>query len=185
MTDEAIIDMFFARDHQAVAELSGKYGPACLKLSRGILGDYRDAEECVNDAYLAVWNTVPPQRPDPLPAYLRRIVRNLSIKRYHTNTAAKRGSTYDATLDELTGCIPSPTTVEDEFSAGELSALLDRFLGTLKQDDRVIFVRRYWYADSIGDLAQRFHISSHNATVRLARIRDKLKVFLKKEGFEI
>ena len=185
MTDEAIINLFFARDHQAVAELSGKYGPACLKLSRGILGDLRDAEECVNDAYLAVWDTVPPQRPQPLLTYLCRIVRNLSVKRYHTNTAAKRNSTYDAALDELELCVPAPSTVEDEFAAGELSALLDRFLGTLKQDDRVLFVRRYWYADSVGELAARFHITSHNTTVRLARIRDRLRLYLKKEGYQL
>lgn len=185
MTDEEIIDLFFRRDHRAVAELSQKYGPVCLKLSRNILSDVRDAEECVNDAYLGVWDAVPPERPDPLPTYLYRIVRNLSVKRYHANTAKKRNSTYDAALDELEECIPSPSTVEDEFAAEELSALLDRFLVTLKQDDRVLFVRRYWYAGSIDELAGQFRITKHNVSVRLSRTRDKLKLYLKKEGYQL
>lgn len=185
MEDSQIIALFFARSEQAIDALSQKYGDVCHKIALHILGDQRDAEECVNDAYLGVWNSVPPQSPDPLLTYVCRIVRNLSVKRYHSNTAGKRNSFYDLALDELEGCIPHAAAVEEECSLNELTDAIDRFLGTLDRDSRVLFVRRYWYADSVSELAERFHISSHNAAVRLSRIREKLKKYLRKEGITI
>lgn len=144
-----------------------------------------DAEECVNDAYLGAWNTIPPQNPNPLLTYISRIVRNLSIKKYHSNTSIKRNSFYDVALDELENCIPSGKTVEAELSAKELARIIDDFLDTLDKDNRVLFVRRYWYSDSIPDIAARFHTSNNNVSVRLSRIREKLKNYLKKEGVEV
>lgn len=185
MEDSKIIDLFFERSEQAIMELSTKYGAYCHKVAINILNNTLDAEECVNDAYLGAWNTIPPQRPNPLLTYICRIVRNLSITKYHANTAVKRNSFYDVALDELEGCLADFTTVEDEVAAKELSYVLDNFLGTLNQDDRVMFVRRYWYADSISEIAERFHISSNNASVRLSRIREKLKTYLKKEGYSL
>ena len=185
MEDSKIIDLFFARQEQAIVELSKKYGAVCSKIARNILSNSLDAEECVNDAYLGAWNTIPPKRPDPLLTYICRIVRNLSIIRYHSNTAAKRNSFYDIALDELEECLASAASVEEEISAMELSGLLERFIETLDTENRVMFMRRYWYSDSVSDIAERFNMSSNNVSVRLSRIRGRLKKFLRKEGYEI
>lgn len=182
LDDSIIIDLFFERSEQAIIELSHKYGSVCTKVANNILNDARDTEECVNDAYLGVWNTIPPQKPNSLPSYVFRIVRNLAIKKYHANTAAKRNSIYDVVLDELEDCFPAGTTVEDEFNAGELARIIDRFLDTLDRENRIMFVRRYWHSDSIADLAQLFNTSNHNISVRLSRTREKLKKHLIKEG---
>ena len=180
--DSKLIELFFERSEQAVELLSEKYGGVCLSTARNILSSPQDAEECVNDAYLAVWNTVPPERPSPLIAYLLRIVRNLSLKKHRSNSAAKRGSGYDSAMDELAECIPSNENVESEYDANELGGLIDRFLGTLGKDERVMFVRRYWFGDDIGALAKHFGISRHAASGRLYRTREKLKAYLKKAG---
>lgn len=185
LEDSQIMDLFYARSEQAITELSQKYGAVCRKVAGNILKNRLDAEECVNDAYLGVWNTIPPQRPDPLLAYVCRIVRNLSIMKYHSNTAAKRNSFYDVALDELEECLASTAMVEAEITAKELSGLLDRFLETLDQENRVMFVRRYWYSDSVSEIAERLHMSSNNVSVRLSRIRGRLKKFLKHEGYEV
>lgn len=166
-------------------ELSKKYGTICTRIAKNILNNSLDAEECVNDAYLGAWNTMPPQKPNPLKTYICRIVRNLSIKRYHSNTSMKRNSFYDAALDELENCIPSGKTVESELFARELAKIIDDFLDTLDKENRVIFVRRYWYSDSISDISKRFHMSNNNISVRLSRTREKLKNYLRKEGFEV
>ena len=144
-----------------------------------------DAEECVNDTYLAAWNTIPPQKPDPLRAYIFRIVRNISIAKYHANTAVKRNSFYDTALEELENCLSECITVEQEVSASELSEKINCFLDTIDKKSRIMFVRRYWYSDSISDIAESFKISSNNVSVRLSRIRNKLKKYLKNEGFEL
>lgn len=185
MDDNEIIDLFYARSEQAIMELSKKYGAVCNKVARNILSNELDAEECVNDAYLGAWNTIPPQHPEALLPYICRIVRNLSIAKYHSNTAKKRNSFYDVALEELEECLASSSTVEMEISAKELSQILDRFLDRLPQENRLMFVRRYWYSDSISEIAKSFHISSNNVSVRLSRTREKLKKFLRKEGYRI
>ena len=185
LEDSKIIELFFARVEQAIVELSAKYGTVCGRIARNILKNDLDAEECVNDTYLAAWNTIPPQKPNPLRTYIFRIVRTISIARYHANTSVKRNSYYDVALDELENCLATALTVEQEISAKELSLQIDRFLDTLDKENRVMFVRRYWYSDSITDLAEMFQISNHNVSVRLSRTRDKLKTHLKKEGYEI
>lgn len=185
MEDSKIIELFHARSEQAIMELSQKYGAVCIKIAKNILNNKLDAEECVNDAYLGAWNTIPPQNPSPLLTYISRIVRNLSIKKYHSNTSVKRNSFYDVALDELENCISSADTVESELSAKELAQIIDDFLDTLDKDNRVMFVRRYWYSDSISDIAARFHTSNNNISVRLSRTREKLKSYLKKEGVEV
>ena len=143
MDDEKIIELFFARSEQAIAELAEKYGSVCGRVAENILGSRADAEECVNDAYLAVWNAVPPVRPDPLGAYVCRIARNLALKKYRANTAAKRNSAYDIALDEIADCFPSASSVEDEMEAKEVAAHIDRFLAGLDGENRMLFVRRY------------------------------------------
>jgi RNA polymerase sigma-70 factor (ECF subfamily) len=183
LDDKEIIDLFYARSEQAIIELSAKYGLVCQKVARNILNNNLDAEECVNDAYLGAWNTIPPQKPNPLLTYICRIVRNLSIMKYHANTAVKRNSYYDVVLDELEECIASSGMVEEEMTAKELSVAIDCFLDTLDQENRVMFVRRYWYSDSISDIAERIHVSNNNVSVRLLRTREKLRNYLKKEGY--
>lgn len=185
LEDGKIIELFFARAEQAIAELSAKYGAACGRIARNILKNDLDAEECVNDTYLAAWNTIPPQNPKPLRTYIFRIVRNISITKYHANTSAKRNSYYDAALEELENCLRASSAVEQEIAASELSRQIDRFLATLDEESQMLFVRRYWYSDSISDLAARFHTSNNNVSVRLSRIRNKLKIYLQKEGYEL
>ena len=182
MDDSKIIEMFFERSEQAIVELSKKYGSICNKLAYNILNNSLDAEECVNDAYLAVWNVIPPQRPNPLLSYVCRIVRNLALKKYHANTALKRNSMYDVCLDEIVDYFPSSSSVEEEVEAREVSKMIGKYLETLDQQSRIMFVRRYWLADSIADIANLFHISKHNVSVRLYRIRKNLKKYLIKEG---
>ena len=185
LDDRLIIELFFERSEQAIVELSDKYGSLCSKVAFNILNNKQDAEECVNDAYLGVWNTIPPQKPDPLSSYVCRIVRNLAIKKYHSNTAAKRNSIYDVALDELESCIPSSTSVEDEFNAVETARIIDGFLKTLDRKSRIMFVRRYWHSDSIDDIAKLFGTGKHNISVRLSRTREKLKKYLDKEGVSL
>ncbi len=178
MDDEDIIELFFARSEQALRELDAKYGKLCHKISYNILNNRQDAEECVNDAYLGIWNAIPPQRPDPLSTFLCKIVRNLSITRHHANTAMKRNSTYDIALSELEDCLASPSTVESEFEANELSRIIDSFLETLSQENRVIFMRRYWFSDTYEQIAKRVGLTEKNVSVRLTRIRKQMKVYL-------
>ena len=183
MEDTKIIDLFFLRSETAVTELEKKYGTTCKQLAFHILNSKEDAEECVNDAYLALWNNIPPNRPDPLRAYLCRIVRNLSIKKYKANTTKKRNSFYDRSLEELGECIPARETVEDQWNAKELGKHLDAFLGTLDQKSRILFLRRYWFLDSIADIAQSFQFSQSKVATTLHRTRLKLRKKLEKEGY--
>lgn len=185
LDDSEIIELFFERSEQAIIELSKKYGSICTRIANNILNDRSDAEECVNDAYLGVWNTIPPQKPNPLLSYVCRIVRNLAIKKYHSNTAAKRNSTYDVSLDELENCFPASNSVEDEFNANEIARIIDNFLEALDEENRIMFIRRYWHAASIAELAELFHTSNHNISVRLSRIREKLRKHLIKEGVSL
>ncbi len=185
MEDSKIIELFYERSEQAIIELSKKYNHICSKVACNILNDTRDTEECLNDAYLGVWNTIPPQKPQPLLSYVCRIVRNQAIKRYHANTAAKRNSFYDVALEELENCIPTASSVEDHYIAKEIAEYIDNFLEMLDRKNRIIFIRRYWFADSIPDIARLFHTSDHNISVRLSRTRDKLKKYLIQKGVSL
>ncbi len=182
MEDSQIIALFYERSEQAIEELDRKYGAAVKKTAARILCDRLDAEECVNDAYLGVWNTIPPQRPQALASYVCRIVRNLAVNRYHANTAQKRSGGYELVLDELEECIPSGMSVETELEAKELGAAISRFLQSLSKEDRFLFVRRYWYADSVTELAALTKGSPNRISVRLFRLREKLRHHLMKEG---
>ena len=185
MEGSKIIELFYERSEQAITELSNKDGSVRSKVAFNILNSQQDTEECVNDAYLGTWNTIPPQKPNPLISYVCRIVRNLAIKKYHKNTAAKRNSIYDTALDELEECFPSQDSVEAEYNAIETARIIDDFLDTLDQDNRIMFVRRYWHSESIDDIAKLFQTSNHNVSVRLSRTRNKLKKHLIKEGVSL
>ena len=182
--DEKIIEMFFERSEQGMRELDIKYGKVCHKLSYHIVGSRQDAEECVNDAYLGAWNAIPPARPNPLLSYIVKIVRNISLKIYWRKEAAKRSSHYTIALEEIEACIADQKTVEDEIEARELARIIEDFLDTLTVENRVIFMRRYWFSDSYKDIAELVGLSEKNISVRLARIRRKLKQYLaEREAF--
>ena len=176
--DERIIDLFFKRDQQGIRELDIKYGKTCHSLSYNITNSKQDAEECVNDAYLGAWNTSPPTRPNPLLSYIVKIVRNISLKIYWRKQAAKRSGNYKIALEEIEGCIAGPQNVEDEMEARELARIIEEFLDTLTLENRVIFMRRYWFADSYKDIAELVGLTEKNISVRLTRIREKMKQYL-------
>ena len=155
--DEKIVELFFRRSELAIRELDNKYGKVCHKLSYNIVNNRQDAEECVNDAYLGAWNAIPPEKPDPLLTYLCKIVRNISLKMYYRKKAAKRSSTYTIAMEEIEACIAAPSTVETEFEARELARVIESFLDTLTAENRVIFMRRYWFSDSCKDGATAVH----------------------------
>ena len=145
--DERIIALFWERSEEAIQELDSKYGKICNKLSYNILNDSQDAEECVNDAYLGTWNAIPPAHPEPLLPYIVKIVRNLSLKIYWKKEAAKRNSIFTVAMQEIDDCIAAPQTVEDKVEANELAHIIEDFLDTLTEKERVVFMRRYAYAD--------------------------------------
>lgn len=180
--DEKIVELFFKRSELAIRELDNKYGKACHRLSYNIVNDRQDAEECVNDAYLGAWNAIPPEKPDPLLTYLCKIVRNISLKMYYRKKAAKRSSTYTIAMEEIEACIAAPSTVETEFEARELARVIESFLDTLTAENRVIFMRRYWFSDSCKDIAGLVGLTEKNITVRLTRIRQKMKKYLIEKG---
>ena len=140
MEDSKIIELFFARSEQAIIELSKKYEMICKKIAKNILNNMLDAEECVNDAYLGMWNTIPPQNPNPLLAYVSRIVRNIAIAKYHSNTAIKRNSFYDMALDELESCLASSSSVEDELTAKELTIILRKYLYMIMMENYLCMI---------------------------------------------
>ena len=180
--DEKIIEMFFVRSEQGIRELDVKYGKIFHNLSYNIVNSRQDAEECVNDAYLGVWNTIPPTRPNPLLSYIAKIVRNLSLKSYWRKEADKRSGQYTIALQEIESCIADPKAVEDEIEARELARIIGTFLDTLTVENRVIFMRRYWFADSYKDIAEFVGLSEKNISVRLTRIREKMKQYLTGKG---
>ena len=182
MEDEKIIELFFARSETAIKELDSKYGKVCYSISYNILNNNLDAEECVNDAYLGTWNAIPPQRPNPLLAFVCKIVRNVSIMRHRTNTAMKRNSSYDIAMSEIEQSIAAPDSVEATLEAKTLVRSIERFLDTLTEENRVIFMRRYWFSDSYADISKLTGFTEKNISVRLTRIRSNLRQFLVKEG---
>lgn len=182
MEDEKIIELFFRRSEQAIREMDIKYGQFYHKLSYNILNNRQDAEECVNDAYLGAWNTIPPAKPNPLLTYVCKIVRNLSLKLYDKKEAVKRNSTYTIAMNEIEACIADPNTVETEIEARELARLIENFLDTLTIENRVIFMRRYWFSDCCKDIAELAGLTEKNISVRLTRIRQKLKEYLAERG---
>ena len=182
MTDMEIINLFFERSEQAIDELAKKHGNAVARVARNILGNEQDTEECVNDTYLGTWNAIPPHRPTPLRTFVCKIARNLATKKYHVNTAEKRNSQYDLALDELEEYLADNSSVEEAYDAKELAEAINGFMATLNYTDRFIFTRRYWYSDPVQDIAKMAHSTTNSVTVRLFRIREKLRHYLAKEG---
>ena len=182
LEDKEIIDLFYERSEQAISELAKKYGRLVHTVANNILKDPELSEECENDTYLACWNSIPPEYPMVLTSYLCRIARNMAISKYRQSTAQKRNSHYDIALDELTECLAGYGNPEEEHQARELGVAVNRFLETLKAEDRIIFLRRYWFSDPVSEIAKRLASTENRVSVRLFRIREKLRRFLKKEG---
>ncbi len=186
MEDERIIEMFFARDENAIAELTRKYGSPLRSISMNILHSAQDAEECLNDACLKIWNCIPPDRPERLLAFIAKIMRNLSINKWKQQRTARRGGgEVPLVLSELEECIPGGCTVDQELDRAELSAALSRFLTGLPEIKRTVFLRRYWYLVPVKDIAEQLGMSESRAKSMLARTRNALRKFLEKEGIAI
>ena len=162
MEDAEIVDLFFQRLEQAIPETAAKYQGLIFQISRNILENPQDAEECVNDTYLGLWNAIPPHRPNPLLAFVCRVARNVS-------------------LVELEGCLAAPSA-EETWSAQALGQTLDCFLDTLDRKSRVMFLRRYWFSDSVSWIARQMGITENHVSVQLHRIRSRLKQYLEQEG---
>lgn len=186
MKDIDIINLYFARSEKAIKETDIKYGAYCNSIAENILHSRNDSEECVNDTYLRVWNSVPPERPQNFRTYIGKITRNLAINRYRSFTAGKRGgSNVDVIFSELEGCIPSALTVEDALEEKILIKLLDEFLKKQSDTKKNIFLRRYWYCESISRISQDLSLSESKVTSVLYRMRIKLKEYLEKEGISV
>lgn len=184
MEDIEIIGLFYERSDDAINELSRKYGKLCRGIALNILGDARDAEECVNDAYLAFWETVPPQNPQVPLSYLCRIVRNIAINRQKENAAQKRRGNYDLCLEEL-GDVLGTGTVDEAIDQTELARGINEFVSGLNEKDRRLFIRRFWYLDSYEDISAAYGIAQGALRVRLSRIKKKLKEYLTERGISI
>lgn len=178
---ERITKLLWQRSERGLKELAGEYGRRLYLTAMNILGIREDAEESVNDTYLAVWNAVPPKKPEPLAPFVYKTGRNIALNRLRHNTAQKR-SGYDVSLSELEACIAGPDLWET-LDARALGRFLDRFLDTLTYSSRVIFLRRYWFGDSVKEIARAFGLTENTVSVRLSRTRDKLKLYLTEEGF--
>lgn len=181
MEDKKIIELLWARVERAIDALAEKFGRRLWLTAVNILGSARDAEESVNDTYMAVWNCIPPQHPDPLAGFVYKIGRNQALKKLRARTAQKRNGTYDLSLDELAECIPGPA-LEETVQARELGYAIDAFLDTVSRDSRVIFLRRYWFGDSVKSIAQSLGMKENAVSVRLSRTREQLRCYLSKEG---
>lgn len=183
MDDNRIIERLFERDDTALDEIAKQYSRLYQGVLRGVLSDDGDIEECGNDLLLAVWNTVPPQRPVSLPAYLCRIARRIGIDRLRYNTRQMRSTEYTVTLSELSDCLPAAAADAAAQEDGEAIRLtLSRFLRELEPETQILFIRRYLYLESVTDLAQRFDLTENRISVKLYRARKKLKTLLEKEG---
>ena len=183
MDDSRITELLFSRDGSALAALNEKYGAYCLKIAENVLRNRQDAEECVNDALLRVWRSVPPEKPASLMLYMARITRNIAFNRYNENTAEKRGGGECAlVLDELAECVGGGGT-EDEYFSKELGECIRGFVKGLPVRERNVFVRRYFYTESASEIAEKYGLTEENVRVILSRTRKKLKKLLIKEGF--
>ena len=184
MEDLKIIEMFFERKERAITETERKYGRYLSKIAYNILFDLEDSEECVNDTYMKAWNSIPPQQPKILSTFLGKITRRLAIDLFRKKHAEKRkNSEYALSLSELDECIPDKFSAEKEFEQKELSGSINRFLASLSKENRDIFVCRYFYSDSIKEIASFFKSSESKIKSSLFRSRKDLKEHLEKEGF--
>ena len=182
MDDRKIIGLLFERSEQAITELRTAFGALVRKVAIGITGNASDAEEIENDTYLAVWERIPPEEPDPLGAYVCAAARNLSLKRLRSARTVKRSEALAVPLEELDGVLRSEE-LSEKLSARELGEIIDRFLDSLDPLSKALFVRRYYLCQPAAEAAEAVGITENNAFVKLSRIKKKLKQYLEKEGY--
>ena len=185
MNDASIIKLFWKRDEQALAEIKLKYESLCYLVAGRILSQREDVEECLNSAYLEIWNLIPPEKPDSLKNYLCRIVKNIAIDKYKYNSAEKRNTQFTVSLDELAECIPNGHSDFEDMSSEELGKAISEFLRTQDDKHRKVFVMRYWYGEAISDIAKTYDLNEKTVATYLFRTRKKLKEFLQEEGYYI
>ncbi len=183
MTDEEIIGLFFARNERAITESQRRYGGYCRSLAARMLRSPQDVEEVLSDTWLKAWQSIPPNRPQDLKLYFARISRNLSCNRLREGTAAKRFCGMDAVLDELAECLPGGVSPESEVSAAQLQEAINRFLRSLPRAECDLFLRRYFHAESLETIARAYGLRKNTVSVKLHRTRERLRAYLKKEGY--
>lgn len=183
MNDKEILALFEARDPDAVAQVRQKYDPLCRSIAGKLLQREEDTEECLADTHLALWNTIPPEKPHPLSAYIARICRNIALKKWEQLSAQKRGMAVTCSYEELNGCIPGGVSPEDILEEKELAAAIRDFLQTQSKHQRIIFLRRYFFFDSPEEIAAALGIPLAAVYNSLSRTRQKLKSYLVKEGW--
>lgn len=184
MDDLRIIELYFARDEQAISETDTKYGKLCFRVANNILFNNEDSEECVNDTYLSVWNKIPPTRPNNFMAFICKITRNLSLKKLELANAMKRKAAAVISLSELEGTLP-----DDRIAPGvtdeEIGRLISAFLWQEKEEARNVFLRKYWFFDSVSEIGARYSFSESKVKSMLFHTRNRLREYLKKEGVEV
>ncbi len=184
MEDSKILELFFARNEDAIRHTDDTYGRRLFALADNIVRNDQDAEESVSDTYMRAWDTIPPQKPQHFFAYLAKICRNFALKKLDWKNAAKRKAEVVSLTQEMEACIPDSTR-DREMEAKELGMLLDRFLRTLTPENQMVFLRRYWYVDTIAEIAVRYGISESAVQMRLNRTRARLCTYLEKEGIRV
>lgn len=181
MDDDQIVDLFWNREESAIEQAAEKYGSYCQTIALNILSNREDAEECVNDTWLRVWNAIPPERPKVFRAWVGKITLRLALNRWQKNHSQKRYAGLEEVLSELEECLPSDEMIEQQIAVNEITRIINQWLGTLEREDRVIFVRRYWYGDTVKQLALECGVSPGKIAKRLFLLRGKLKAALAKE----
>ena len=186
MDDNSIIELYFARDEQAISETKNKYGKYCFKIAYNVLGNREDAEECENDTYLEAWNAIPPHEPrDYLYAFLARITRHLALNCCRDRARLKRSAEICTLSDELEQCLPAPDDTACRMDDMELGRVINAFLAGLDGEKRNVFIRRYWYLDSVADISRRFALSQSKVKTLLFRCRKQLRKYLEQEGYHL
>ena len=183
MDDKQIIELNINRSEQAIEETSSKYGKLTRSVSYHIVRNEEDTDECESDTYMALWNTIPPENPNPFAAYICRIARNISIKKLKYNTADKRNCFYDVSIDELEEVLCANSDVLKEIEAKEVQNSINSFLKNLKKTDRVIFVKRFWFNMTLDEISEETGYSKNYINVHLHRTKERLKAHLIKEGY--
>lgn len=179
MDDRRIVELFLERSEEAILETDIKYGRYCHKIAFNVLGNDEDSEECVNDAYMRAWGSIPPNEPDSMASYIGRITRNLALDKLRQKQSDKRGNgEVPVVLDELAECVSGHDELERRQDSAEIAAAIDSFLDELNSVERGVFMRRYWMMEPIADVANRYDISVSKTTTMLFRLRNRLKNIL-------
>ena len=185
MDEKKIVDLFFERNETAISQLESKFGNYCFTIAKNILINFEDSQECVQDAYYKVWNSIPPKRPENFKAWLGKTVRNSALNILTKNHAQKRSGKTEISFDELQDCIASEHTPETAMESSELGEIISNWLRTLSSEDRILFVRRYWFGERLKDIAEKKNIPEKKLSMKMYNLRKELKNALEKEGITV